>query len=145
MTLLRITPYAIGAVVFISAPFIAGAAIVPDACRYGGSGCTICHLGELAINLTTFLIQDVALPLTAALVAVGGITLLISGPSETRRTLGKKILTSTLIGIIIVLVAWLATDTIIKTLTDRINFSEPASLIKEWGPWNKFEAGKCPL
>lgn len=130
----------------LALPLAANAAIVPDACRAGGSGCNICYLAVTAINIANFLIYDAALPAAAALVAIGGIMLLISGASEERRTLGKKMLTSTLIGIIIVLVAWLAVDTVMKIFTGTIGFTDsPAQLNTEWGPWNKVNPTKCAL
>lgn len=114
--------------------------IVPEACTAGGSGCTLCHVGELVINLTNYLMFGVALPATALLVTIGGIMLLISGASEERRTLGKKILTSTIVGLIIVLIAWLGVDTIIRVLTGTNQLSQ-------LGPWNEFKvpAGGCPI
>ena len=134
------------AAIFLGIAFLASAAvipkqIVPEACTLGGSGCTLCHMGELVINLTNFLMYGVALPATVVLVAAGGIILLISGASETRRTLGKKILTSTIIGVIIIFIAWLGVDTIIKILTGG------TQQLSNFGPWNKFEipAGGCPL
>lgn len=119
--------------------------IVPAACRIGGSGCTLCHLGELVINLTQYLIYGVALPGTVLLVAIGGLMLLISGASEKRRTLGKEILTSTLIGAIIVLVAWLGVDTLIKVLTLKNAGGPPGKFLEQLGPWNEFEVTNCPL
>lgn len=83
----------------------------------------------------------VALPATVVLVATGGIILLISGASEEKRTLGKKILTSAIIGVIIIFIAWLGVDTLIKILTGG------AQQLSNFGPWNKFEipTGGCPL
>ncbi|MBI4132767.1 MAG: hypothetical protein HY473_01550 [Candidatus Sungbacteria bacterium] len=138
-------PLVITAVLGIAAAVAlpAWAQIVPPECRIGGSGCTLCHIGVLAINITEFMIYRVAFPLTALLIAAGGLILLTAGTSESRITLGKKILTNTLIGIIIVLLAWLAVDTVIKVLTGGNQLvSDPLGKL---GPWNKLDPTGCPL
>ncbi|OHA10088.1 MAG: hypothetical protein A3A44_00385 [Candidatus Sungbacteria bacterium RIFCSPLOWO2_01_FULL_60_25] len=128
--------------------FPASAAIVPDACRIKAVqaditagrpfGCTVCHLGVMLINLTNFFIFTIALPVTALLVAIGGIVLLTAGPSEKMRTLGKTILTRTVVGAVIVLVAWLAVDTLIKVLTNG------KDALSELGtPWNEVPVERC--
>ncbi|OHA09195.1 MAG: hypothetical protein A3B37_01490 [Candidatus Sungbacteria bacterium RIFCSPLOWO2_01_FULL_59_16] len=125
----------------------ASAQIVPPECRAdrAAKDCTICHIGILVINLTRFLMETIAFPVAALLIAAGGIMLLISGPSEQRRTQGKKILTSTVVGILIVLLAWLAVDTTIKIVTGKLDFSGPGQLLESWGPWNTFNPTPCPL
>ena len=118
---------------------------VPDSAT---KPCTICHLGIGVMNLTNFLIYYIALPSTALLVAAGGIMLLIAGPSEPMLATGKKILTSTAIGIIIVLTAWIIVDTLIKTITGSFDFAGgPGKLLPQLGPWNKITIPTegCPL
>ncbi len=127
--------------------------IVPEACslskvnlakEYGG--CTLCHLGVMVINLTNFLMFAVAIPATALLVTAAGIIILTSGGSESRLGLGKDMLTKTVIGLIIVLVAWLAVDTLFKVLTagrgSTVGFRGAVEL---FGPWNTFPAERCTL
>lgn len=133
------------AMIGVAAPALAALLpehIVPDACRASAlatpGSCTLCHIGELVINLTQYLIWGVALPATILFVAIGGLVLLASGASETRRTLGKKILLNTLIGAIIVLVAWLGVDTLIRILTGTNQLSQ-------FGPWNEFKTENCSL
>lgn len=129
----------------------ANAQIVPAECRSPANiaqACTLCHIAVMVINLTNFLMKNIAFPAAVLLIAIGGLTLLTAGPSEGRRTTGKKIITTTVIGLIIVLVAWLAVDTAIKVLTGTFNFGGPAGeLIRAWGPWNKvtIPATGCPL
>lgn len=128
--------------------------LVPAECRLGGSGCTLCHIAVLAINITDFLMKSIAFPAAVLLLVIGGLTLLISGASDERRTLGKKILTSTIVGLIIVMLAWLGVDTIIKVLTGSFDFGgEPGSLFvnfmdrfsANFGPWNGVDPSSCPL
>lgn len=117
--------------------------LVPAECRLGAvtqnpSGCTLCHLGVLIINIAKFGMYDIAFPLAVLVLTIGGILLLTSGPSEERRKLGKTILTNAFIGLVIVTVAWLAVDTTIRVLTGK------ASLGK-LGPWNEINAADCPF
>lgn len=145
--------FPIAAVFLLAIPATTAAAIIPPECRFGGSGCTICHMAVGIINLTNFLMKDIAFPAAVLLVTVGGIMLLVSGPSEPRRTLAKQILTSTVIGLIIILLAWIGVDTIIKVLTGSFNFGgEPGSLLKNFtaatgrfGPWNQIPIEQCKL
>lgn len=127
-----------------------GEGLVPAACRLQAlrttpQGCTICHMGELVINLTNFAMKTLAFPLAVLLVAIGGLMLLVSGASEERRSMGKKILTSAVIGLIIVILAWIGVDTIIKVLNGNFDLTQPAELSRQFGPWNRFDASRCNL
>ena len=109
--------------------------------------CTICHIAVLVVNLTTFLMKNIAFPAAVLLITIGGLTLLTAGPSEGRRTTGKQIITTTIVGLIIVLVAWIAVDTAIKVLTGNFNFAGPPGiLIQAFGPWNNIDLSRgCPI
>ncbi len=141
-----------------TAPALAQEPIIPDACRLSAitkdaSGCTLCHMGVATIRLTNFFATYIALPAIVLLVAIGGLMLIISGPSEPRRTLGKKILTSTLVGVIIVFVAWIGVDTLIKVLTGSFDTGEAGSLFTNipgarksgFGPWNRLPIDPCEI
>ncbi len=138
-------------VIFAAAP--AHAQIVPAECRSPSNiatTCTICHIAVLVINLTTFLMKNIAFPAAVLLITIGGLTLLTAGPSEGRRTTGKKIITTTIVGLIIVLVAWIGVDTVIKVLTGTFNFGgAPGTLFTHlgvtFGPWNEINPVNCPL
>lgn len=107
----------------------------------GGSGqapCTFCDLGVLVVNLTKFMMENVVIPAAALLIVSGGILILISGPSEERLKLGKDIITKTIVGAVIVLLAWLMVDTAIKVLTvGGRQFNGVA------GPWNELTNDAC--
>lgn len=107
----------------------------------GGSGqapCTFCDLGVLVVNLTKFMMENVVIPAAALLIVSGGILILISGPSEDRLKLGKDIITKTIVGAVIVLLAWLMVDTAIKVLTvGGRQFKGVA------GPWNELTNDAC--
>lgn len=102
----------------------------------GGPGeemCTLCDFFKLGQNIINFLLEDVALPLTTVMIAVGGVTLAISGGSPKRLELGKKILTSAVIGLIVVLASWLIINTIINLLSGG---EQPTGF--PW-PWNEIQ------
>ncbi|MFY9462461.1 MAG: hypothetical protein WAP51_04650 [Candidatus Sungiibacteriota bacterium] len=103
--------------------------------------CTICDLGVLVINLTNFLIYNIAIPLASLMIIIGGIMIMIGSASEERVKTGKKILTNAIIGVIIVFVAWLLVDTIIKVLTG--SFAQ--NFFGTFGPWNRIPPGACPF
>ena len=134
----------------LSGALPAGAAIIPEqivpqectlgAIRSGSSGCTVCHLGVVAINITQFLMFAVALPAAALLVAIGGITLLVSGGSETTIKRGKQTLTYAITGLLIIFLAWLGVDTIIKILT-----LGQESFRGALGPWHQLPVGSCGI
>ena len=128
-------------IITVAIPALARTPIVPC----GGTGqpqCNLCYIAIGVNNLTDFLMNKIALPAAALLIAIGGIVLLTAGPSETRVTLGKTILTSALWGIIIVFLAWIMVDTIVKVLTGK------NELVSRFGPWNsipKEDLDKCPI
>lgn len=94
------------------------------------------------MNFTEFLMYTIAFPAAVLLFAIGGILLLVFGGSEDKRVLGKKMLTNTLIGLLIVMLAWLGVDTIIKVLTlGRNAFISDGGI----GPWNRLDPSDCPL
>lgn len=134
-----------GALILAVLPALADAQgpLVPCGSTAYPEPCSICHFGALAINLTNFLMYYVALPVTALLVAIGGIMLLIAGPSETLRSRGKDILKATIIGILIVFLAWLLVDTLIKILTNDWSEGVGSLLTEQLGPWNNFNVEAC--
>lgn len=158
----RITPYrsAIAAglalAVSIGAPLLATAQVAPfsgpiippqcqlSAARANIGSCTLCHLAIVVINLTNLFMFAIALPSTALLIAIGGIFVLVAGPSETRLQFGKNILKTTVVGFLIVVLAWLAVDTTIKVLT---NNAAGRNLIRAsgFGPWNQINPAVCPF
>ena len=98
--------------------------IVPPSCQ--GSVCNLCQLYELGQRLVRFMLFNIAVPLAA--VALG--TLLVTaGGSEERQTMGRKALTSTVVGLFIAFAAWI----VINTLLLVIGFKVPwGSAITNW-------------
>lgn len=98
--------------VIVSAPFIVQArGLVPC----GGAGeelCNLCFVFKLLENVMNFLVNTVGVIATLFLV-VGGIVLVVSGANKGLYETGKKIITNTIIGTAIVLIAWIGINTIL--------------------------------
>lgn len=109
--------------------------------RSGQPACTLCDLGVGIVNLTKFLMENIVIPAAALLIVAGGLLILISGSSEERLKLGKTIITRTIVGAIIVLLAWLMVDTTIKVLT--IGAGTDRQFKGALGPWNELKSDAC--
>lgn len=114
--------------------------IVP--CGKGTSpSCKVCDIYKLAQNVTDYIIGLAFFVATAA-IAIGGVMILIGAYSEERVKLGKEILTDGIVGLLIILFAWLMVDTIIKVLVTNGNFLDITRTtgsgfqISNLGPWN---------
>ena len=134
-------------IAFLFLPFLSFAqGLVPCGTSTTKPSCNICDFWILIINVTNFLIWNIAIPLAGLMIVVGGIMIMIGSASESRVAVGKKILTNAIIGVIIVFVAWLFVDTIIKVLTGSLNFSGPSGqFFGTLGPWNQIPPGICPF
>lgn len=94
--------------------------------------CTLCDLWHLASNIINFLTFNLSIPLASLLLVIAGFIFLISGGSQEKVSLAKRILTNTIIGLAIIFCSWLLIDTLFKSLATGA-FS---------GAWNKFPT--CP-
>ncbi|MBU4224093.1 pilin [Patescibacteria group bacterium] len=92
-----------------------------------GPDCTVCHLFLGVKNIINFLSYNIAMPLAVLALIYGGVMILTSGGSETRRDKGKKAISAAIWGLIIVFASWLIIDTILGNLV------KPGYL-----PWNVF-------
>lgn len=102
--------------------------IVPECDPVGG--CDTAKLYELGANIINFMI-GLAFLLGVIYFLWGGFTLLTSAGSEKRIESGRKAMTAAVVGIVIVLIAWLAINTFITFFTDCT------------GRWYQFESLKC--
>lgn len=102
--------------------------LVPDCDPVGGCGKQ--ELYELGANLINFMIE-LALLLGVIFFLWGGFLFLTSGGSEERISSGRKAMTAAVVGIVIVLVAWIAINTFIGFFTDCT------------GDWFRFEGLDC--
>jgi hypothetical protein len=98
------------------------------------AACTLCHFFVLAKRtVDEFLIPYIIFPVGVLIVLIGGIIWLTASGDPGRISQGKKILFGAIIGIVIVLAAWLIVDLIITFITPA------ASPFQSWGTIN------CPV
>lgn len=121
--------------------------IVPI-CAGNVQACTVCDLFVLIQSILGFLWWVITLPLAALFLAYGGVLLILpylGGPAKMMER-GRKVIQQALVGVLIVLVAWLAIDTIIKVvgqtggfLPTKIGTDAGTSVVEEYGPWNEIK------
>ena len=88
--------------------------------------CTLCHLFVLFKKIVDFLTINIIFPLAVLMIVIGGVMFLTAAGDPGRIGSAKKILTATVIGILIILIAWLIVDTIIMFITPA------GSLFQNW-------------
>ena len=79
--------------------------------------CTKCDILKLVKNLIDFIMIAAAPILATIFFVVAGIYLMLGGANPGMLSQGKRIFKDTMIGLIIIMLAWLITNTLIVTLT----------------------------
>lgn len=111
----------------VSVPIFASASKMPDIFPQGywadkgllycsSGGCTFDDLIQTVLNVVSFGITLALFVAAPILFGWGGIMILISGASPDKQSEGKKIITGTVIGILIVLTAYLMIKTLVGLL-----------------------------
>jgi len=97
----------------IFVPFLAFAAegIVP--CQ---DNCTITDFFKMLGNIFNFIVNDIAIPVAVVALVIGGVILLISAGNPNMVGLGKKILWSAIIGLLLALCSKLIINFILNAL-----------------------------
>jgi hypothetical protein len=113
---MRILIWSITIIVAVTLPSLALAQnflepIVPQCAPY----CQMCDLVKMGDNIIRFLISIFAV-IAAILLTYAGFLMVTAGGNTSQVSKGKGILLNTVIGLVIMLVAWLAVDTIMKML-----------------------------
>lgn len=98
----------------ISIAYTLGDPLVPECTEPGG--CSWNELMVLVDNIITFIIKYMVIPIAAIMFAYAGFELVSSGGSTEKRGIAKKVFTNTVIGLIIVVAAWLIIKTILSIL-----------------------------
>ena len=97
-----------------------------------GADCRACDLAVLGNRIMVWLIGIVAV-IFSILAAVAGIRLVTSGGNQSAKESAKSMLTNAIIGLIIILAAWLLVDTIMRVLVGD------NGQIQGFGPWSQIE------
>ncbi len=95
-----------------------------------GTKCTKEDLLQLGANVFNFMI-DAAFILAALFIMIGGAMMLVSGGSPNTLARGKKTITAAVVGLVIVLTAWVLVNTLITSFTNCT------------GKWWQFNNLKC--
>ena len=96
-----------------------------------GVDCSFCNLVEMA-NIIIIWLFGILFLIFAVIMFAAGFGLVTAGGNEVALDAAKKKFQNALIGIVIIMAAWLLIDTIMKgLLTD--------GQLKGWGPWSEVE------
>jgi hypothetical protein len=102
--------------------------LVPCGGGGGENPCNLCDLVKLADSIIKFLIYDVALPLAGIGILISGILFLTAGGNEEQIKKGKKAFRYVVVGLLLVLAAFLIIDTIMVNLVSS----------QFLAPWHEF-------
>lgn len=103
--------------------------------------CTICDIPVTIDRLIDYVIKNFVTPAAILMVMVGGFMILTAGPSPQRVETGKKILTNTLIGILIIFFSWMIVNTILVVLgTSRGGVGGFLGIDGKFLPWNELQS-----
>jgi len=115
------------------------AGIVPCGPGTDAPDCKLCHLWLLASNIINFVVFTLVIPIAILLFVGAGVLFLVSGGNENRIGLAKSVFTNTIIGTMIIFLAWLIVETLLKSIVGSQGTNEATQII--WA-WNSFPA--CP-
>lgn len=114
-----------GLLMLVSSPVFA--ALVPCG-NAGQAACTLCDLFVLGKNIIDWLIEASIL-FGSGFFAWGALKIMTAGGSENKVTDGRKMITTAVIGILIVTTAWIFIGTLLQFLT-----GSPSKL-----PWSQIQ------
>jgi hypothetical protein len=101
-----------------------GTGTAGTACNNLAGGCTLCDGIKVTQNIIQMLFE-LAIPVATAMIAWGAFVFMTAGGSDERVKKGRQIMTSAVIGLVVVLGAWIIINTMLHLLTGQANF-----------PWN---------
>lgn len=114
--------------------------LVPCGTSTNPTPCTPCHLFVLGQNILNFLWWGVSIPIATLMFAYAGFLMVV--PSQNTLGKGKKILSHTVIGLLITFTSWLMVDTVIKVVSgQRLASGQTGQILtaKGFGPWNEIQ------
>jgi len=106
-----------------------------------GRDCDQCNLVEMGNTIIKWLFGIIFL-IFAGLMAVAGLGLVTSGGNQSALEAAKSKFTNGIIGILIVMSAWLIVDTLIRGLVGGGATGQAIGEIKNWGPWSQVKCSE---
>ena len=102
-----------------------------------GEGCSACHFVILANTIIKWLIT-ISFLLFAILAVMAGFKLVTSGGNPSARSAAKSSFTNAFIGLIIIMAAWLAVDTLLRGLLGKDGVLSDGQ-VSGYGPWSQVQ------
>ncbi|MDP3052779.1 MAG: hypothetical protein Q8N22_02385 [bacterium] len=87
-----------------------------------GTSCTWCDFLQFGQKIINFLTQDIAFPLAVAFIIFGGIMMIINSGNPSKLKESQGIIFSAIIGIVIMLSAWVILNTFLNLMTGGLNW-----------------------
>ncbi|HEY0964374.1 MAG TPA: lytic transglycosylase domain-containing protein [Candidatus Paceibacterota bacterium] len=100
-----------------------------------GEGCRTCDFVVLANTIISWLVSIFFL-LFAVICLISGFRLVTSGGNQAAKNAAKKSFTNAFIGLMILFVAWLIVDTVMRELLQN------EGTIEGWGPWSQIQCSQ---
>jgi len=85
-------------------------------CGGEGNPCQFCHIFVLINNIITLILTCLAPIVAGLMLVIGGLYLLAAGPSPENVSKAKSIITSAVIGLVIIFVAWVFLNTFLAAI-----------------------------
>ena len=85
-------------------------------CGGEGNPCQFCHIFVLINNVISFILTCLAPIIAGLMLVIGGLYLLAAGPSPENVSKAKSVITSAVIGLVIIFVAWVFLNTFLAAI-----------------------------
>lgn len=121
------------ALLLILSPSVASAVAFGGFVTCEGAGCSACNLVDM-INIIIKWLLGFVFVIFAVLMTSAGFGLVTSGGNQSALDEAKSKFQNAIVGIIIIMAAWLIVDTVMKGL-----LSGGAGVISGWGPWSEVQ------
>ena len=129
-------------VLFLAMIFLFSAAPVLAICEGplvpcgGDNPCQFCHIFVLIANIVNYVLTCLVPIIAGLMIIIGGLYLLAAGASPETLGKAKSVITATVIGLVIIFLAWV----FLNTVLDFMGIAEWTGL----GTWWEF-TDKCPV
>lgn len=94
-------------------PAVAGAQGLVHCGGHGQAPCTFCDFFVMFNNVITFVLTQLVPPIAILMVVIAGGMLLLGGSNPNTMGQGKKVITSVVVGLVLIYGAWIITNTVL--------------------------------